>query len=312
MPGELYKEIQKKYEKPATGIPSQDLSFLVTAEINKKAEIDDTAGAGDTDKTFSADKLTTMNSELLNALNVLQPTATSGDVGKFLKAKTVADGKVTEYEFGSGGGGGSVNDVQINGTSIVNQGTANIPYASGNDFGVLKVSYGLKANNGLVQVEGANDTEIRTGTGTSWTKPIIQNNIGAASFYGLARAAGDTTQKNSYNAVGVYTEDAKSSISQMLDAPETISGTTPSITAKAGVRYVCGEVSTLTITVPTSGCIDVTFTSGSTATVLTVTPPTGVTAIKWANGFDPSSLDANTTYEINIMDGCLGVAGSWT
>ena len=41
---------------------------------------------------------------LSSALNVLEPTATSGDVGKFLKAKTVADGKVTEYEFGMGGG----------------------------------------------------------------------------------------------------------------------------------------------------------------------------------------------------------------
>ena len=48
------------------------------------------------------------------------------------------------------------------------------------------------------------------------------------------------------------------------------------------------------------------FTSGATATVLTV-PST----IKWANGFDPTSLDANTTYEINIMDG-LGVCCAWT
>ena len=48
------------------------------------------------------------------------------------------------------------------------------------------------------------------------------------------------------------------------------------------------------------------FTSGATATVLTV-PST----VKWANGFDPTSLDANTTYELNIMDG-LGVACAWT
>lgn len=91
----------------------------------------------------------------------------------------------------------------------------------------------------------------------------------------------------------------------------TVSGTTPTISGVADTRYICGECSTLTITAPASGCIDVTFTSGSTPTVLTVTPPTGL-AMKWANGFDPSSLDANTTYEINIMDGCLGVAGSWT
>jgi hypothetical protein len=34
--------------------------------------------------------------------------------------------------------------------------------------------------------------------------------------------------------------------------------------------------------------------------------------MKWANGFDPTSLEADTVYEINVMDGCLGVAGLWT
>ena len=48
------------------------------------------------------------------------------------------------------------------------------------------------------------------------------------------------------------------------------------------------------------------FESGSTATVLTING-----TVKWANGFDPTSLDADTTYEINIMDG-LGVAVGWT
>jgi hypothetical protein len=53
------------------------------------------------------------------------------------------------------------------------------------------------------------------------------------------------------------------------------------------------------------------FESGSTPTVLTVTPPTGLT-MKWANGFDPTVLEANTTYEINIMDGIYGVVAAWT
>ena len=96
----------------------------------------------------------------------------------------------------------------------------------------------------------------------------------------------------------------------MLSAPETVSGSTPSITAKPGVRYICGECATLDITTPSSGIIDVVFESGSTPTVLTITPPTGLT-MKWANGFDPTSLEANTVYEINIMDGVYAVAGKW-
>ena len=102
-------------------------------------------------------------------------------------------------------------------------------------------------------------------------------------------------------------------LTDLADNTETVSGSTPSITGVAGNRYICGECSTLAITAPVSGCIDVLFESGSTATVLTVTSAkTGVSAIKWANGFNPSSLDANTTYELNILDGEFGVVGKWT
>ena len=96
-------------------------------------------------------------------------------------------------------------------------------------------------------------------------------------------------------------------LTDLADNTETISGTTPSITGVSGHRYICGECATLSITAPASGCIDVVFESGSTPTVLTVS-----SSIKWANGFDPTSLEANTTYEINILDGEFGVVASWT
>lgn len=89
-----------------------------------------------------------------------------------------------------------------------------------------------------------------------------------------------------------------------------VEGSTPTIVCEDNHRYICGEVLSLNITLPDSGLIDVVFESGSTPTVLTITPPTGQT-IKWANEFDPSALEANTIYEINIMDG-LGVAVSWS
>ena len=47
------------------------------------------------------------------------------------------------------------------------------------------------------------------------------------------------------------------------------------------------------------------FTSGSTATVLTV-PNT----VKWPDWFS-GTLEANRVYEINIMDGIYGVVMSW-
>lgn len=204
-----------------------------------------------------------------------------------------------------------VQDVQINGTSILNQGVANVPIAS-NSLGVVKVisTYGVDIDsNGLLIAAQAQDNNIKNGNNSY--KPITTIKQHMSVFYGLAKAAGDSTQSGSSNAVGTYTESAKSSIASMLNAPESVSGSTPSITAKAGVRYICGECSTLDITTPATGIIDVVFESGSTPTVLTVTPPTGMT-MKWANGFDPTALEANTTYEINVMDGVYGVVGAWT
>ena len=82
-----------------------------------------------------------------------------------------------------------------------------------------------------------------------------------------------------------------------------VTGTTPSITGEANKRYVCGEVTTISITPPETGMIDVVFTSGATPTVLTTT---GVTFPEWFSG----TLEANTRYEINILDG-YGVVSTW-
>jgi hypothetical protein len=205
---------------------------------------------------------------------------------------------------------GGVTDVQVNGTSVVTDGVANVPVASSSTPGVSKVDsqFGIKISNGTLVINSAGAEQIKAKSTT--LRPVAINDFPRAVFYHLAYAAGDSTQAASSNAVGAYTESAKSAISQMLSGSVSVTGTTPTINALPGVSYICGEVTTLDITLPASGCVDVVFESGSTPTVLTITPPTGVT-VKWANGFDPTALEANTTYEINIKDG-LGVAGQWS
>lgn len=200
-----------------------------------------------------------------------------------------------------------VPDIQINGTSIVNNGVANVPLASTTQFGVVKVGSGLNVYDNKLYTSKATSSTVKAGTGQNMV--IVPYNQHESTFYGLAKAAG-ADMASSSNAIGTYTNAAKSAISEMLNGAVTVTGTTPTITALPGIRYVCGEVATLDITLPASGIVDVVFESGSTATVLTITPPTGVT-LKWANSFDPSSLDANTTYEVNIADG-LGVAATWS
>ena len=114
-----------------------------------------------------------------------------------------------------------VNDVQIDGTSITSNGVANIPKASSSNLGVIKVNgAGLVLDsNARIALSIASDTQIKEAT-------VNYAVIGPAgqyksTFYGLAKAAGDTSQAQSDNAVGTYTDDAKSAIRTMLGAVGT-------------------------------------------------------------------------------------------
>lgn len=82
-----------------------------------------------------------------------------------------------------------------------------------------------------------------------------------------------------------------------------LSGTQITQVGADNTFYVCGELTELTFTAPAVGITMIRFTSGSTPTVLTVS---GVTA--WMFDFDPTTLEANTTYDISVLNG-IGVAG---
>lgn len=228
------------YEKPATGIPETDLANDVQISLGKADTALQSApvtsvntktgavvltpgdiGAGTYSKPSGGIPKTDLASGVQNSLDAADSAYQKPATG--IPASDLASGVIPSVP---------VQDVQVNGTSVLSNGVANVPMASASTPGV-----------------------------------VISGSV-------------------------------------------SVSGSTPTINAQAGVRYICGEVATLDITLPASGCVDVIFQSGSTATVLMITPPSGVT-VKWANGFDPTALDANTTYELNISDG-LGVAGSWT
>ena len=87
---------------------------------------------------------------------------------------------------------------------------------------------------------------------------------------------------------------------------EPVTGSTPSITGVANTRYMCEEVSTISITPPDSGTIEVFFTSGTTPAVLTL--PNTVKMPEW---FDATTLEANTIYDIIITDGVYGAVMTW-
>jgi hypothetical protein len=85
---------------------------------------------------------------------------------------------------------------------------------------------------------------------------------------------------------------------------EEVTGTDVTINGVANHRYICGELTSLTIVAPSKGIIDIIFESGSTATIVTL--PTGVKMPPWY------SIEPNTTYEISITDGTYGAVALWT
>lgn len=116
-----------------------------------------------------------------------------------------------------------VQDVQVNGASILQNGVANIPVASYSNgqasLGLVK-AYGLGISvgeDGEISIKKASDRQIKTGSGDS--APVVAAASHQVTFYGLAKAAGDTTQSQSTNGVGTYTDEAKAAIQTMLDVP---------------------------------------------------------------------------------------------
>ena len=118
-----------------------------------------------------------------------------------------------------------VQDVQVNGVSVVDaNGVAEIPVATGAILGLVRsaASNGIyiSPDSGNLQINKANSDQIKAGTATF--HPIVPYNEYEAAFYGLAKAAGDTTQSSSSNAVGTYTSEAKTAIKRMLGVTQTL------------------------------------------------------------------------------------------
>lgn len=83
----------------------------------------------------------------------------------------------------------------------------------------------------------------------------------------------------------------------------TVDGAAPTITPAANTIYNCGELTSLTIdSPPSTGKYSIIFYSGATATTTTI-PSTIL-------GLEDFAAEANTMYEINVLDN-RAVVGSW-
>ena len=82
-----------------------------------------------------------------------------------------------------------------------------------------------------------------------------------------------------------------------------VEGTEPTIDAVANNRYICGEVTTLTVNPPEEGIIEVVFSSGTTPSVLIL--PTSVKMPEWFE------IQSGYTYAVSIENTRYGTVMSW-
>lgn len=194
-------------------------------------------------------------------------------------------------KLGGGGGGGS--RITISNVEMTNDYKIKITFSDGYVYTSSQSIRGATGN-GIASWEKTGSDEDKdvytiTYTDGNTTTINIQN---SKYWHDQAEVVYNNTQALLLNAI-VVQEDSVT--------------TEAVLTPDAGVRYIYGELLSLTLnSIPNNGMVDVMFDSGSTATVL-VLPQTGITVPEW---FDPTDLQTNTRYELNFFDGNL-VVSTW-
>lgn len=134
-----------------------------------------------------------------------------------------------------------VTDVQVNGSSVVTNGVANVPLSKLNTFGVLRAQTDRGINymsEGVIQISNANGV---VKAGTNMWRPVVPTIQHEATFYGLAKAAGHD-EKDSIEPLGTYTPEAKGAIQKMLGVSDLIA--TEENDLVASKPYAIGDIFT--------------------------------------------------------------------
>lgn len=88
-------------------------------------------------------------------------------------------------------GASDVKDVQIKGTSILQDGVANIPISGIGRLGVVRtegLGLSVNQNSGEIMVSKASNNQIKAGS--SNYAPVVPGSQHISAFYGLAKLAG--------------------------------------------------------------------------------------------------------------------------
>lgn len=267
-----------KYTKPAGGIPSTDLASGVIPDVSGKESTSNkvtTISSSSTDTQYPSAKAVydALPKELSDLSDVSDTAPTDGQA-------LLWDGTNEEWKPGTvqGGGGGSVTDVTVGGTSVVNQqGVAEVPE--------------------IPEVVQAQEIEIDSAPTANSNNLVTSGGVASALAEKYAKPAG-----------GIPATDLAADAVPVIPVDTAI----PSGGLDANTHYdlgtLTGSVSiTLDATSAVSGMLNVyslSFTAGSTAP--TITWPSSIT--NWAgNCLDSTTLapviTGGNSYEVSIRGG---------
>lgn len=212
-------------------------------------------------------------------------------------------GQTFDVMDGQGGSTGDYDELtnrpRINGHTL----TGN---QSADDLGLGTYS---KPASGIPKTDLASDVKASLGKADTalQTAPVtsVNSKTGAVTL-GAGDIGFNSSEEYNEGTVGAKLSALNRHLSDKQDKTDyvTVSGTAVTLNpAVDNTMYFCGELTELTVTAPATGIFAVRFTSGTTPTVVTFT---GITMPDdW-----PTTLDASTTYEINVLNG-FGVWQSW-
>ena len=214
----------------------------------------------------------------------LDKPATPPEVGKILKVTAVNEDGSFVCEWADAPSGGAVDDVQVNGESVVADGVAKIPLAKMDSTGVVKFDAFMPFifNAGALRLANADEKELTNPRyGYSTNRAITASNyrlaVKLAMCDGKGEAWTDAEKTGAWNRQAII----KTSMDEI---------------AVAGAQYYLGEQSSVSVVLPDDAevgqIVTVSWYNSATAATLSIT------GTMLAFDYTPS---ANTRSEINAL-----------
>ena len=215
----------------------------------------------------------------------LDKPATPPEVGKILKVTTVNNDGTFVCEWADApSGGGAVDDVQVNGGSVVANGVAKIPLAKMGSTGVVKFDAFMPFtfNDGALRLANADENELTNPRyGFSTNRAITASNYRLAVELAMCDGKG-----------AAWTDAEKTGAWKRLNSIKT----TMDEIAVAGAQYYLGEQTAVSVVLPDDAevgqMVTVSWYNSATAATLSIT------GTMLAFDYTPS---ANTRSEINAL-----------